>query len=101
MTRFFGALDPALRAASSTTRCRARSARLGEAAGGLSERAAALDGPPAGTPVAVGNVDAHVTAPAVTVTEPGSLVAIMGTSICHVALATTAPTVPGMCGVVA
>ena len=37
-------------------------------------------------PVAVANVDAHVSAPAVTVTEPGTMVAIMGTSICHILL---------------
>ena len=37
-----------------------------------------------GIAVAVGNVDAHVTAPAANATEPGRMVAIMGTSTCHV-----------------
>ena len=97
--RFFGALDPAFATVVDDKMSR-RIARLGDSAGGLTERAAGWTGLNAGTPVAVGNVDAHVTAPAVTVTEPGSLVAIMGTSICHVALAATVPTVPGMCGVV-
>ena len=34
--------------------------------------------------MAIGNVDAHVTAPAAQATEPGQMVAIMGTSTCHV-----------------
>ena len=50
--------------------------------------------------MAVANVDAHVSAPAGSVTEPGTLVAIMGTSICHIVLSETAPAVPGMCGFV-
>ena len=74
--------------------------RLGDSAGGLSERAAAWTGLRPGTVVAVANVDAHVSAPATSVTEPGTLVAIMGTSICHIVLSETAPAVPGMCGFV-
>jgi L-ribulokinase len=50
--------------------------------------------------VAVANVDAHVSVPAVTVTEPGRMVAIMGTSICHMVLGTRTAAVEGMCGVV-
>jgi L-ribulokinase len=73
---------------------------IGSRAGGLSERAAAWMGLCPGTPVAVANVDAHVSAPAATVTEPGTLVAIMGTSICHVLLGHDPATVDGMCGVV-
>ena len=73
---------------------------IGSRAGGLSERAAAWTGLRAGTPVAVANVDAHVSAPAATVTEPGTLVAIMGTSICHVLLGDELAIVDGMCGVV-
>jgi L-ribulokinase len=73
---------------------------LGTRAGGLSERAAAWTGLRAHTPVAVANVDAHVSAPAVGVTEPGSLVAIMGTSICHILLGDAPAVVEGMCGVV-
>ena len=41
-------------------------------------------GLPEGIAVAVGNVDAHVTAPAARAVEPGQMVAIMGTSTCHV-----------------
>ncbi len=76
-------------------------ARLGEAAGTLSPGAAAWTGLPAGIAVAVANVDAHVSAPAATVTAPGALVAIMGTSTCHIVLAPDAPIIAGACGVVA
>jgi L-ribulokinase len=53
-----------------------------------------------GIAVAVGNVDAHVSVPAVTVVEPGRMVMIMGTSICHMVLGTQEKIVEGMCGVV-
>src|SRR5579885_1014766 len=55
---------------------------IGDRAGLLVERAAAWTGLRAGTPVAVANVDAHVSAPAATVTAPGTMVVIMGTSNC-------------------
>jgi L-ribulokinase len=77
-----------------------RLAPLGARAGGLSEQAARWTRLLPGTAVAVANVDAHVSAPAVTVTEPGTLVAIMGTSICHIALGVELADVDGMCGVV-
>jgi L-ribulokinase len=73
---------------------------LGEAAGRLSAEAAAWTGLPEGIAVAVGNVDAHVTAPAAQATEPGQMVAIMGTSTCHVMNHDSLTEVPGMCGVV-
>jgi L-ribulokinase len=73
---------------------------LGTRAGGLSDQAAAWTGLRPGTAVAVANVDAHVSAPAATVTEPGSMVAIMGTSICHILLDREPAVVEGMCGVV-
>ena len=72
----------------------------GERAGVISAEAAALTGLNAGTPVAVANVDAHVSVPAATVVTPGSLVAVMGTSTCHLALAEVDRVVPGFCGVV-
>jgi L-ribulokinase len=74
--------------------------QLGERAGGLSERAAEWTGLPAGIAVAVGNVDAHVTAAAAQATRPGRLLAVMGTSTCHVMNSETQAPVPGMCGVV-
>ena len=73
---------------------------LGDRAGGLTKLAAYWTGLPEGIAVAVGNVDAHVTAPAAQAVEPGRLVAIMGTSTCHVMNGAELREVPGMCGVV-
>jgi L-ribulokinase len=77
-----------------------RIGQLGDSAGGLTAEAARWTGLPAGIPVAVGNVDAHVTAPAAQATAPGQMVAIMGTSTCHVMSHDALVDVPGMCGVV-
>jgi L-ribulokinase len=74
--------------------------RLGDAAGTLTAQAAHWTGLPQGIAVAVGNVDAHVTAPAAQAVEPGQMVAIMGTSTCHVVNGADRRDVPGMCGVV-
>ncbi|MBX6751914.1 MAG: ribulokinase, partial [Micromonosporaceae bacterium] len=74
--------------------------QLGALAGRLTAQAAAWTGLPEGIAVAVGNVDAHVTAPAAQATEPGQMVAIMGTSTCHVMSYDRLTEVPGMCGVV-
>ena len=73
---------------------------LGSRAGGLTAEAAAWTGLPEGIAVAAGNVDAHVTAPAAQAVAPGQMVAIMGTSTCHVMSADVLHEVPGMCGVV-
>lgn len=74
--------------------------QLGERAGRLCARAARWTGLPEGIAVAVGNVDAHVTAAAARAVGPGSMVAIMGTSTCHVVNGVEPRQVPGMCGVV-
>ncbi|MGW1183966.1 ribulokinase [Streptomyces drozdowiczii] len=73
---------------------------LGSRVGGLSGRAAAWTGLPEGIAVAAGNVDAHVAAPAAGAVENGRLLAIMGTSTCHVLNGATLADVPGICGVV-
>lgn len=73
---------------------------IGERAGGLTDRAAGWTGLKKGTAVAIANVDAHVSVPAATVTEPGRMVMIMGTSICHMVLDHEEHTVESMCGVV-
>jgi len=73
---------------------------IGQKAGGLSDEAAAWTGLIPGTAVAVANVDAHVAVPAATVTEPGRMVMIMGTSTCDMVLGTEEHIVPGMCGYV-
>lgn len=75
-------------------------APLGGKAGGLTDAWAKELGLPAGIAVAVGNVDAHVTAPAVKATTPGIMVMIMGTSTCHIMSGDSLQDVDGMCGVV-
>ena len=73
---------------------------LGAKAGTLSKEAAQWTGLPEGIAVAVGNVDAHVTSAAANAVNPGQMVAIMGTSTCHVMVSDQLAEVPGMCGVV-
>jgi L-ribulokinase len=75
--------------------------QLGTRAGDLTATAAGWTGLPEGIAVAVGNVDAHVTAPAARAVEPGQMLAVMGTSTCHVMSSDVLAEVPGMCGVVA
>lgn len=53
-----------------------------------------------GTPVAVGIIDAHAALPGVGVSEPGTLVMVMGTSTCHLLLNDKEVLVPGISGVV-
>jgi L-ribulokinase len=74
--------------------------QLGERAGSLTAEAAEWTGLPEGIAVAVGNVDAHVTAPAARAIEPGQMLAVMGTSTCHVMNGDVLGEIPGMCGVV-
>jgi len=73
---------------------------LGSKAGEITEQAALLTGLKNGTAVCVGNVDAHVSIPAVGITEPGKMLMIIGTSTCDILLGTEEKIVPGMCGVV-
>ena len=70
---FFAALDPEFADVVDSKMSRSI-ARLGECAGRLSERAAAWTGLPAGIAVAVANVDAHVSAPATSVTVQCTMV---------------------------
>ncbi|WP_017573993.1 ribulokinase [Nocardiopsis halotolerans] len=72
--------------------------QLGECAGTLTARAAAWTGLPEGISVAIGNIDAHVTAATARTTGPGRMLAIMGTSTCHVMNSDVLAEVPGMCG---
>ncbi|HSL33625.1 MAG TPA: ribulokinase [Candidatus Limnocylindrales bacterium] len=96
---YFGALDPAF--ASVVDEKMSRDVvSVGELAGGLSARAAEWTGLRPGTAVAVANVDAHVSVPAVGVIEPGTMVAVMGTSTCHMVLGSHLALPEGMCGVV-
>ena len=96
---FLGALNPAF-SRFALDKVAHEIGQLGASAGTLSAEAAAWTGLPAGIQVAVGNVDAHVTAPAAQAVNPGQMVAIMGTSTCHVMNSDRLAEVPGMCGVV-
>ncbi len=73
---------------------------LGTPAGGLTQAWASRTGLRPGTPVAVAVIDAHAAVPAVGVAEPGRLVAIAGTSTCHLILGEERYPVPGISGVV-
>ncbi|SCG44442.1 L-ribulokinase [Micromonospora echinaurantiaca] len=95
---YLSALDPGF--ADFVTKLDGPLLPLGARAGTLTARAAAWTGLPEGIAVAVGNVDAHVTAAAARALTPGRLVAIMGTSTCHVLNGDRPAEVPGMCGVV-
>jgi len=96
---YFAALDPRFADVVETRMSRDISS-IGEKAGELTEEAATWTGLRPGTAVAVANVDAHVSVPAATVTEPGRMVAVMGTSICHMVMGEKTANVEGMCGVV-
>ena len=96
---FLAALNPAF-AGFADDKVAHEIGQLGASAGTLSKQAAAWTGLPEGIAVAVGNVDAHVTAPAARAVEPGQMLAIMGTSTCHVMNSDVLTEVPGMCGVV-
>jgi L-ribulokinase len=73
---------------------------VGTKAGTITAAAAKLTGLKEGTAVAVANVDAHVSIPAVGITSSGKMLAIIGTSTCHMLLGDMEKEVPGMCGVV-
>ncbi|MEA5015138.1 MAG: ribulokinase [Candidatus Limiplasma sp.] len=96
---FFKALDPRLEnVIAEKLSCPVTS--LGERAGGLTAAMAAKLGLKEGTAVCVGNVDAHVCVPAVGIDGPGKMLAIIGTSTCHMMMGTRECQAPGMCGVV-
>ncbi len=96
---YFKALDPAFENVVDEKVGR-EFAELGSKAGELRPEMAAMMGLPPGVAVAVANVDAHVTAPAVKATDPGVMVMVMGTSTCHIMSGTELGEVEGMCGVV-
>ncbi|TFD54175.1 ribulokinase, partial [Cryobacterium sp. Hh7] len=96
---FLGALNPAF-SRFALDKVTHEIGQLGASAGTLTAEAATWTGLPEGIQVAVGNVDAHVTVPAAQAVNPGQMVAIMGTSTCHVMNSDRLAVVPGMCGVV-
>lgn len=74
---------------------------IGSKAGLLKKEMAEKMGLIEGISVSVGNIDAHVSAPAVNVVKPGQMIMIMGTSICDILIAEEEKHVPGICGVAA
>jgi len=98
-TEFLTALNPGF-AGFVTDKLEHEIRQLGDAAGTLTAQAARWTGLPEGIAVAVGNVDAHVSAPAAQAVDAGQMVAIMGTSTCHVMSGDVRRDVPGICGVV-
>lgn len=97
--KFFKALDPRLENLVEE-KLSTNIFPIGTKAGEITEAAAKLTGLKVGTAVAVANVDAHVTIPAVGITDEAKMLMIMGTSTCHILLGTEEKKVPGMCGVV-
>ena len=73
---------------------------LGEVAGGLTKEMARFTGLLEGTPVAVGNVDGHVSVPAARITSARKMLMVMGTSICHMMVDENLRKIPGLCGIV-
>lgn len=96
---FLKALDPRLEKLVET-KLRGEVVPLGTKAGEITEEMSKLTGLATGTAVAVGIIDAHAAVPGVGVVTPGKLVMAMGTSICHLLLASEEKQVEGMCGVV-
>ncbi len=96
---FFKALDPRLENVIEE-KLSNNISPIGDKAGELTVEMAAKLGLKAGTAVAVAIIDAHVFVPAVGIDSVGKMLAIMGTSTCHMLLGDTEKQVPGMCGVV-
>ncbi len=96
---YFAALDPRLEHVVDEKMSR-QILPIGDRAGSLTAQAAKWTGLRPGMAVAVANVDAHVSVPAAAVTETGRMVAIMGTSTCHMILGAKEQCVPGICGYV-
>ena len=95
---FFKKLNPALE--NITDKFKGEILSVGQRAGVLKKEMAERMGLNEGIAVAVGNVDAHVSLPAVGVHDTGKMLMIMGTSTCDILLGDEEKLVPGMCGVV-
>jgi L-ribulokinase len=97
---FLAQLDPEL--AGLRARLTTRVHSIDKAVGGLTVEWADRTGLPAGIPVAVGAFDAHLGAVGSGV-APGTLVKIIGTSTCDIAIASSSEKladIPGLCGIV-
>lgn len=96
---FFKALDPRLENLTEE-KISDKISSSGSKAGELTEEAAKKLGLKAGTAIANAIIDAHVFVPAVGIAEPGKMLAIMGTSTCHMLLSKEGRFVNGIGGIV-
>ena len=96
---FFKALDPRLENVIEE-KLSTDISPMGSKAGELTVAMAKKLGLNAGTAIATAIIDAHVFVPAAGIAEAGKMLAIMGTSTCHMLLGTEEKQVKGMCGVV-
>lgn len=96
---FFRALDPMLENIVAE-KILQRVLLVGQKAGGLNAEVASATGLPQGLPVSVSIIDAHASVPATGIAESGSLLLVMGTSLCHILLADTYVPVKGISGIV-
>jgi len=97
---FLGALHPELKRIRQSLPD--EDVNIGQSVGGLSAEWAGQLGLPEGIPVAAGAFDAHLGAVGAGIRE-GTLVKIIGTSSCDLAVAPLAaalPDIPGLCGIV-
>lgn len=74
--------------------------KVGECAGGLCTHMAEVLGLRPGTPVAAGIIDAHASVPGCRISEPGTMMIIIGTSSCHLMLSETETGITGVGGLV-
>ena len=96
---FLASLDPRL-AAAPHDKLRGTLKPIGSCAGTITEAGATITGLNPGTPVAVANIDAHVSMACVGRTRPGDALMILGTSNCHMLLGDVSRNIPGICGTV-
>lgn len=96
---FFAALDPALENLVED-KLSIEISPTGTKAGGLTAAMAEKLGLNEGTAIAQAIIDAHVFVPAAGIAEAGKMLAIMGTSTCHMLLGKEEKQVDGICGVV-
>lgn len=94
---YFAALDERLRHVVSE-KLWAPVVPIGTRVGGLTDDMAARFGLTPGIAIATGGIDAHVAVMAAGITRPGQMLAIIGTSTCHMLLDTKRLPVPGICG---
>ncbi len=98
--KFFAALHPAL-ADVATHRMPGRLLAPGQLAGELAPELAKRLGLEPGIAVSAAVIDAHAGVPGAGVSEPGTLVMVLGTSSCHMLNSENERLIPGVAGVVA